>query len=113
MPNSETITLPRTPPADRLNPEFRETTAITRFDLSDNRSFMLTLDHGSLDLREGRDAAPTVFACSPEDFRRALRGELNLLTAFMRGDVRISGDLGTAKTLYRYLRLVNAREDRP
>jgi len=113
MTPNETITLPRTPPADHLAPEFRDTTATYRFDLSDNRSFILVLDHGQLALREGREEADCVLSCDPKSFHRVLSGDLNLLTAFMRGDVQLSGDLAAAKRLYRYLRLANLKGDRP
>jgi putative sterol carrier protein len=109
----ETITLPRTPPSDHLAPEFRDTTATYRVELSDQRSFILALDHGRLTLREGREEADCVLSCAPEVFPRVLSGDLNLLTAFMRGDVRIGGDIGAAKRLYRYLRLANLKGDRP
>ena len=106
MPD-ETIAPPKTPPSDRLSPEFRDASATYRFDLTDGRSFMLVLDHGRPSLREGREEAECVFESSPEDLRRTLAGEENLLTALMRGDVHVQGNLASAKRLYRYLRLAD------
>jgi len=109
----DAMTLPSPPPTDHLPPEIRDTVATYRFDLADGRSFTLALDHGRLTLQEGGAPAPCVVACSPEEFHRLLAGEIHLLAAVMRGDVRIHGDLESARMLYRYLRLVGADGARP
>ena len=107
---NETLTLPQTPPTDQLPPELRELRAAYRFELEDGRSFMLRLDWGRLTVEEGAVEADCLLRCRMEDFIRALSGRLNLLTAFMRGDVHLQGDLELAKRLYRYLRIARMQE---
>lgn len=109
----DTISLPPPLPTEQLPPEFRDAVATYRVDLSDGRSFALALDHGRLSLQEGGAPAPCVVVCSPDEFHRLLAGEIHLLAAVMRGDVRIHGDLESARTLFRYLRLVGADGARP
>lgn len=106
---NETLILPQTPPMDQLAPELRELRARFRFDLEDGRSFMLTLDQGRLGVTEGAAEAECVLRCSMEEFHRILSGRMNLLTAAMRGDVHMDGNIEYAKRLYRYLRI--ARTD--
>src|SRR6185503_18336203 len=99
MHANEMLTLPQAPPADQLPPEIRDAAARYRIDLEDGRAFMLTLRQGRLSLEESGGEADCVFSCSMEAFHRVLSGELNLLTAFMRSEVRMSGDLVSAKRL--------------
>ena len=110
---NETLILPQTPPMDQLPPELRELRARFRFDLDDGRSFMLTLDQGRLSLEEGAGEANCVLTCSMEQFIRALSGRWNLITAFMRGDIHLQGDLEKAKRLYRYLRIARTEDGHP
>ena len=107
---NETLILPQTPPMDQLPPELRETRAAYRFELEDGRSFMLRLDWGRLTVEEGVAEAECTLRCRMEDFIRALSGRLNLLTAFMRGDIHLQGDLELTKRLYRYLRIARMQE---
>jgi putative sterol carrier protein len=110
---NETLVLPQTPSMDQLPPELRETRAAYRFELEDGRSFMLRLILGRLTVEEGSAEAEVVLRCRMEDFIRALNGRLNLLSAFMRGDIHLQGDLESAKRLYRYLRLARMQEGHP
>jgi putative sterol carrier protein len=105
----ETLTLPQPPPAVMLPPVLREGVARHRFELSDGHSFLLTLARGRLSLEEAGGEADAVYQCSRDELHRLLSGELNLLTALMRGDVQVSGDLESAKRLYRYLRLASGK----
>jgi putative sterol carrier protein len=107
------LTLPQAPPADQLPPEIRETTARYRIDLEDGRSFTLILNRGRLSVDEAGGEATCVLSCSAEMFLRVLNGETNLMTAFMRSEVLMSGDLAAAKRLYRYLRLSRAKGATP
>jgi putative sterol carrier protein len=100
----ETLILPQTPPADQLPPDLRVSTRY-RVKLEDGRSFMLSLDQGRLTLREGTGQADAVISCTMEQFRQMLSGQLNMLTAFMRGEMAMSGDLEASGRLYQYLRL--------
>ena len=109
---NETLILPQTPPMDQLPPELRELRGTYRFELDDGRSFMLRLDRGRLSVEEGSAEAECVLRCTMTSFMRALSGRLNLLTAFMRGDIQLQGDLELTKRLYRYLRIARTEEER-
>jgi putative sterol carrier protein len=100
----EMLILPQTPPADQLPPELRVNTKY-RVSLEDGRTFMLFLEQGRLKLEEGKGEADCVVNCTMEQFQQMLSGKLNLLTAFMRGDMSMSGNIEAAGRLYRYLRL--------
>jgi putative sterol carrier protein len=106
MSAKETLVLPEPPPATRLPPEMRESRTRYRFDLDDGRSFTLALDRGRLSLEEGGDPeADCVLHCTAEEFQGIVAGDRNLLTAMMRGDIRVAGNLEWARRLYRYLHL--------
>jgi putative sterol carrier protein len=67
--------------------------AIFRFEISDAGNWSLESDGGKL--RARRDsalAADCTIRSNEEDFIRFATGQTNLLTAFMRGEVEISGD---------------------
>jgi hypothetical protein len=110
MGAQDIFTLPPSPPVDRLPPEIRELTARYRFDLDDGRSLMLTLQRGQLGLEDGGGEADCVIRCPADLFHRLLSAETNLLTAFMRGDAVLTGQLDAAKRLYRFLRLAASKE---
>lgn len=105
--------LPENPPADRLPPDLREVVERYAIEPTDGPPFTLTLERGRL-REETAAGLPTqaVIRGSREDVGRMLSGELNLLTAFLRGDLRLSGDLACAKRLYRWLRLARSGGDR-
>ena len=105
----EQMTLPPTPPADWIPPEIRDMVTEYRVELTDGRVLMLRLDLGVLSLEERTAEADCSLRCSPEMLHRFLNGEANLLTALMRGDVRVAGNLEAAKRLYRYLRLATGK----
>ena len=105
MGASEVLILPQAPSADRLPPDLREAVARYRINTDDGRSFLLTLDHGRLALEERAGTADCVLSCSMEAFHRLLSGESNLLTAFMRSELRMTGKLPEARLLYRFMRL--------
>jgi ubiquinone biosynthesis protein UbiJ len=87
--------------------------ATYRWELEDGRSFILRLVSGRLSLEEGAVEADCVFRCPMSDLSRALSGRINLLTAVMRGDIHLQGDLELAKRLYRYLRIGRMQEVHP
>ena len=107
----ESLVLPPAPPTDRVPPEIREMVAAYRVELTDGRVLTLLLDRGTLRIEDRPGEADCRLRCTPEMLHQILNGELNLVTALMRGDVRVAGDLETGKRLYRYLRLANAREE--
>ena len=109
----EPVNVPQAPPSDRLPPELREMVARFGFELADGRAFLLRYDHGRLTLEERTAETDCRIRCAMDTFHRILNGEMNLLTAFMRGEAHVSGDMEAAKRLYRYLRLAKAEGDRP
>ena len=111
MASPATLPLPQVPPVGQLPPELRDILARFRFDLEDGRSFTLVLDHGRFHLEQGGGESDVTMLCSYEEFDQALNGSHNLLTAFMRGDIQVRGNLELAKRLYRYLRLVKRKEE--
>jgi putative sterol carrier protein len=113
MSTPELLILPQAPPSEQLPPDLRESLDRYRIDLDDGRSFILTLDHGHLSLEEGAGEATCVICCTMETFHRVLSGETNLLTAFMRGDVRMKGELLSGRRLYRFMRLSRGKGDHP
>jgi putative sterol carrier protein len=110
---NETLILPQTPAMDQIPPELRDARATYRWELVDGRSFMLRLNSGRLTIEEGTGEADCLLRCTMNDLMRALSGRLNLLTAFMRGDIHIQGNLEPAKRLYRYLRIARMQESHP
>jgi putative sterol carrier protein len=107
MPRSFSVTLPAPPRRERLDPDLCETTARYRFDLKDGPSFTLLLDHGRLAVEDPPSAtADCAVTCTGEEAERILRGDENVLTAFMRGELRLEtpAALDLAKRLYRFLR---------
>jgi putative sterol carrier protein len=109
----ELLILPQEPPTEHLSPDLREAVRRYRIELEDGRSFLLILDHGHLSLEEGGGTADCVISCTMENFHHMLSGEANLLTLFARGEVRTSGDLVSARLLYRFLRLTRRSEVHP
>jgi putative sterol carrier protein len=100
----ELLILPQAPPTEQLPPDLRAAVRRYGIETDDGRSFMLTLDHGHLSLEEGGGPADCVISCSMDTFHHVLSGESNLLTAFLRGDARMRGDLVSARMIYVFLR---------
>ena len=109
----EPLQVPPAPPSDRLPPELRDMIARFGFELTDGRAFLLRYDCGRLTLEARAAETDCRIRCAMDTCQQILHGELNLLTAFMRGEAHVSGDMEAAQRLYRYLRLVKAEGDRP
>lgn len=110
MPPSDVVVLPEPPPGVRLPPDVRDTVSRYRLDVEDGRTFLLTLDRGRLSLEEpGTGEADCVLRGSRSEILKLLAGELNLLTALMRGDIHISGNIESARRLYRFLHLAGRK----
>ena len=107
----ELLILPQAPPLNQLPPDLHDAQARYRVEIEDGRSFLLTIDHGRLSLKEDGGEGDGVLKCSMDVFHRVLSGDVNLLTAFIRGDVRMSGDLRAIKALYRFLRLCRTQRN--
>ena len=85
-------------------------TARYRFTLDGRAPWDLLLHQGRLSLDQSKGRPDCLVACTSEEFGALLSGEHNLLTAFMRGDVRIQGTVAAAKLLYTFLRYAHLEE---
>lgn len=76
-------------------PLLHNVTATIRIDLDDNagpRHWLLRIDHGQVDVSTRKAAADAVIGTDRALFERITSGEANVLTAALRGRVRIRGD---------------------
>lgn len=72
------------------------------FDLSgeEGGQWTLTLADEGVRLEEGETASPNVtFSMEAQDFIAIANGELNPISAFMQGKVKVSGDMALAMRL--------------
>jgi putative sterol carrier protein len=89
---------------DRLktNPfdeRFRSVKGSYLFDIEGAGSWRIDVDHGKIRVTEGATGADCVVRTGIPEFVRIANGEMNLLTAFMRGQVEVEGDLALAQKL--------------
>ncbi len=90
--------------AENQVPALREKSGVYEFDISDGGGmWFLKLDHGRPELTERVEHPDAIVECSPADFVAMTHGEQNLMTAFLQGRVRCSGDLGFALDFRRLL----------
>ncbi len=88
-----------------VDPRLRRLKGTCRFDVEDTGSWRLSFDEGGVRIAEGPGEADCAVSCREEDLVRAIRGEQNLITAFMQGRLRIRGDYGLFRQLHQFLRL--------
>lgn len=93
-----------------LPPKLQTATLRYRFKLDGGPTMDLLLDQGRLSPGKPGDQPDCEVSCSPDEFAAVLEGQHNLLTAFMRGDVRLQGSITAAKTLYTFLRYSQLEE---
>ncbi|WP_170839553.1 SCP2 sterol-binding domain-containing protein [Micromonospora halophytica] len=70
-----------------------------RFDIRDGdrlRQWLLSIDHGQLRVTPGDGPAQAVLKLSTEVAEAMVRGELNGLSAMLRGEILVDGDLALA-----------------
>ena len=80
--------------------------AVLKFDISGDNSgiWMTTITNGTIKIEEG-DAgdATTTIMITDVDFLKLVNGELNPVTAFMQGLIKIDGDMSVAMKLQKLL----------
>lgn len=77
---------------DRLKGGFD---GVARFAIEDEGSIMID----ETGVREGVEEAEVTLSASAGTFRSILEGDLDAVSAFMRGDLKVDGDMGTAMRL--------------
>jgi putative sterol carrier protein len=84
----------------RLDPEAtRGQRATYRFEVDGAGNWIVAVDDGSVDVREGDGEADVTIAASEKTFLGLVRGEQSPVTAFMTGKVKVSGDMSLAMRL--------------
>ncbi len=77
----------------------RGTTASYRFDVQGAGSWHVDVKDGAVDVTESDAPADCVIRASEENLLRIVRGELNPVTAYMTGRVKVEGDITLATRL--------------
>jgi putative sterol carrier protein len=77
----------------------RGTTASYRFDVEGAGSWHVDVNDGAVEVTESGAPADCVIRASEENLLRIVRGELNPVTAYMTGRVRVEGDITLAARL--------------
>ncbi len=80
-----------------------------RFDVDGAGSWRVMLDHGRVTVAESHDSADIVIKLPEPLLLEIARGEKSLLTAYMRGEVTLEGDLAYMPTLQRVVRWSRGR----
>jgi putative sterol carrier protein len=93
-----------------LPPKLKVATVRYRFTLGSSEQWDLLLHQGHLSLDRTKGRPDCLVECTSDEFGAVLSGQHNLLTSFMRGDVRIQGTLAAAKLLYTFLRYAHLEE---
>ena len=80
--------------------------AVLAFDISGDSggNWVATVEGGNLSVREGSvENADMTMVCTDEDLMAMVSGELNPVSAFMAGKVRIKGNMSLAMKLQTFL----------
>jgi putative sterol carrier protein len=84
----------------RIDPaRTRGTRASYRFDVEGAGSWRVDVNDGEVVVTESDAPADCVIRASEENLLRVVRGELNPVTAYMMGRVRVEGDVALATRL--------------
>src|SRR4029450_9334854 len=76
-----------------LPPTLKAATVRYRFTLGSSEAWDILLHQASLALGQTPGPPDCLVECTAEEFGAVLSGQHNLLTSFMRGDLRIQGPL--------------------
>ena len=83
-------------PAHGFDPRLHGVHGTIRFDVVGSGTWRLRIEDGRTELTEGAGASDLTIACEEADFGDLLRGSASLLTAALRGDVDVQGDIALA-----------------
>ena len=83
-----------------------------RFDIAGVGSWRISVDRGRVAVEESRESADLVLELPEVLLLEIVSGEKNLLTAFMRGEVVVDGDIAYIPALQRLLRSRSASVER-
>ena len=87
-----------------LPPKVAKAALQYRFELDNGEHWDLRLSEGRLTLADNLESVDCQVHCSEDEFADILSGRHNVLTSFMRGDLRIAKTLAAGKALYSFLR---------
>jgi putative sterol carrier protein len=93
-----------------LPPKLKAATVRYRFKLGSSEQWDILLNQGHLSLDQTKGSPDCLVDCTADELCAVLSGQHNLLTSFMRGDLRIQGPLTAAKLLYTFLRFTHLEE---
>jgi SCP-2 sterol transfer family len=93
-----------------LPPKLQAATVRYRFTLDCSEQWNLLLHQGRLLLDQSAGRPDCQVECTADELYAVLSGRHNLLTSFMRGDVRIQVPLAAAKLLYTFVRYAHLEE---
>jgi putative sterol carrier protein len=93
-----------------LPPSIKGASVRYRFDLENAEGWDILLSRGLLRLADQEAEPDCVIQCAPETFVGILSGRINLLTALVRGELRIRGEIAKVKLLYTFLRYARPME---
>ena len=93
-----------------LPPSIKGASVRYRFELENGEQWDILLSGGLLRLADREAERDCVIQCAPETFVAILGGKINLLTALVRGDLRMRGDIAKVKLLYTFLRYARPTE---
>ena len=69
------------------------------FDIEGAGKWLVSVEDGAVDVREGEGDADATITASEENFQKIVSGEQNPTTAYMTGKLKIKGDMGAAMKL--------------
>ncbi len=69
------------------------------FDIEGAGMWLVTVEDGTVSVREGEGDADCTISTSEENFEKIVAGEQNPTTAYMTGKLKIKGDMGAAMKL--------------
>jgi putative sterol carrier protein len=69
------------------------------FDIDGAGMWFVTVEDGTVSVREGDGEADCTISTTEENFKKILSGEQNATSAYMTGKLKIKGDMGAAMKL--------------